>query len=59
MIFLPWLCLPVGSPVHAGIDPLLIIGGVAAFRFPRTRGDRPWLDITGELSIRVPPYTRG
>ena len=31
----------IGSPAHAGIDPLLATTTSTASRFPRTRGDRP------------------
>ena len=30
-----------GSPAHAGIDPIVWMGGRLRKRFPRTRGDRP------------------
>ena len=32
----------VGFPVHAGIDPSLMMALISFTWFPRTRGDRPW-----------------
>ena len=49
----------MGSPAHAGIDPLLDPLGDLGRGFPRTRGDRPD-DMVDVLSlIGVPPHTRG
>ena len=48
-----------GSPARAGIDPLVRLKGEEGFRFPRTRGDRPFPSLTLWSRIWVPPHARG
>ena len=48
-----------GSPAHAGIDPLQPRYSVMIYRFPRTRGDRPFKIDRNEYATTVPPHTRG
>ncbi len=50
---------PQGSPAHAGIDPGISLPARIAQGFPRTRGDRPVVDMLCPLIIGVPPHTRG
>ena len=47
-----WL-ISVGSPAPAGIDLGYVFVGLLKPRFPRTRGDRPWLMSEGERTIHV------
>ena len=49
----------MGSPAHAGIDPLPTPAGGLAKRFPRTRGDRPIGALVQAAAAGVPPHTRG
>ena len=48
-----------GSPAHAGIDRRVKTGQVWGKRFPRTRGDRPYLSKSPSAVELVPPHTRG
>ena len=48
-----------GSPVHTGIDPFNHPYEDYSNRFPRTHGDRPFVEYTGGGDDEVPPYTRG
>ena len=48
-----------GSPAHAGIDPNHSLAWLAAFWFPRTRGDRPHAMTADVAFAEVPPHTRG
>ena len=49
----------VGSPAHAGIDPIIGENSAVAVGFPRTRGDRPIpMAVFSEIA-EVPPHTRG
>ena len=47
------------SPAHAGIDPAPLAYAVDTTGFPRTRGDRPDLDMAAMLEEWFPPHTRG
>jgi len=49
----------VGSPAHAGIDPLTEETESIITRLPRTRGDRPTDDVRSVLRDLAPPHTRG
>ena len=49
----------VGSPAHAGIDPLASERLTALGWLPRTRGDRPAKGRESLLSDLAPPHTRG
>ena len=49
----------MGSPAHAGIDLHDCVDGTACYRFPRTRGDRPYGLERSPESTAVPPHTRG
>ena len=48
-----------GSPAHAGIDPGRASLRTACWRLPRTRGDRPQVDLTPKSTSEAPPHTRG
>ena len=49
----------LGSPAHAGIDPLLPATLAWRKRLPRTRGDRPRPVSAPLLRSSAPPHTRG
>jgi len=49
----------LGSPAHAGIDPVRRVRLERNGRLPRTRGDRPPGDDAGQRYRRAPPHTRG
>ena len=49
----------VGSPAHAGIDPLLTMARSPLPRLPRTRGDRPTQPEVKTAWHEAPPHTRG
>ena len=51
--------MSLGSPAHAGIDLQMTIAGTAMTGFPRTRGDRPYIDENLTGLPEVPPHTRG
>ena len=46
-------------PAHAGIDPNMARIEDVRQRFPRTRGDRPGSNQFWDVTIKVPPHTRG
>ena len=48
-----------GSPARAGIDPGQSRRCRTAARFPRTRGDRPRIDLLAREELGVPPHARG
>ncbi len=48
-----------GSPAHAGMAPPLGNGLAARCRFPRPRGDGPWVQRNFDDGQLVPPPTRG
>ena len=48
-----------GFPAHAGIDPSASFPRAAFSRFPRTRGDRPYVSIDDIDGLVVSPHTRG
>ena len=48
-----------GSPAHAGIDPKGESRSATPSGFPRTRGDRPYVDAVNPHMLAVPPHTRG
>ena len=49
----------VGSPAHAGMDPLTATDGHKLIGLPRTRGDGPAQPANGKTSAWAPPHTRG
>ena len=48
-----------GSPAHAGMDPETPSSSSTSRRLPRTRGDGPPLLMSGDVTFRAPPHTRG
>ena len=48
-----------GCPAHAGIDleQVRLVGDL--FRLPRTRGDRPAVEMAILIAVQVAPHTRG
>ena len=48
-----------GSPAHAGMAPVYNPVDLAAYGFPRPRGDGPMTGRDGNGASRVPPPTRG
>ena len=48
-----------GSPAHAGIDHNPANFSFGLYRFPRTRGDRPFPIMLTAIRLMVPPHTRG
>ena len=50
---------PSGSPAHAGMVPYSGPARTRTGRFPRTRGDGPWLCSRRSPHSPVPPHTRG
>ena len=61
-------CTPIGcsggrrqgaSPAHAGMYLMRRGSGRTAPRFPRTRGDVPYLGILTATGAELPPHTRG
>ncbi len=51
--------LPLGSPAHAGIDPILKKYDNLKKWLPRSRGDRPYVGTTPSGAETAPPLTRG
>ena len=51
--------LQLGSPAHAGMDPLLSSLRTGSIRFPRPRGDGPVRKPGLAVALVVPPPTRG
>ena len=49
----------MGSPAHAGIDPIILHSSLSWTRFPRTREDRPIGTPMLWEPEWVPPHTRG
>jgi len=49
----------IGSPAHAGIDPMSATNVVPIRRLPRSRGDRPPEGLDWLFDARAPPLTRG
>ncbi len=49
----------VGSPAHAGIDPMAVEPRMRSLRLPRTRGDRPCPRSRSGSRASAPPHTRG
>ncbi len=49
----------LGSPAHAGIDPMPPKSVVYLLRLPRTRGDRPGVNALCMGVRPAPPHTRG
>ena len=49
----------MGSPAHAGIDPWTNPLSAVTPGFPRTRGDRPSMNLDPDNYDAVPPHTRG
>jgi len=48
-----------GSPAHAGMHPYSVRLYDHGARFPRARGDAPYLAVRAGVDFRVPPRTRG
>ena len=48
-----------GSPAPAGMDPSSIGSCGTAKGLPRTRGDGPWYEATGNGGWKAPPHPRG
>ena len=48
-----------GFPAHAGMDPCSERLAAHRLRFPRTRGDGPWIKKGGRELAVVSPHTRG
>ena len=48
-----------GFPAHAGIDPRHAARLRVGARFPRTRGDRPYVVLIRHVYRTVSPHTRG
>ena len=46
-------------PAHAGMSPALAWYGSELYRFPRTRGDEPWITSLKLLTKLFSPHTRG
>ncbi len=55
----PSLNLDGGSPAPAGIDPMRVIPAPSISGLPRTRGDRPALDLDDHRQPEAPPHPRG
>ena len=56
---LPHPLPPIGSPAHAGIDPICTSRWPTARWLPRSRGDRPLPTSQGGADVVAPPLTRG
>ena len=54
-----WFASILGSPAHAGIDPLWAVVAYSTERLPRTRGDRPRYRRRVITFATAPPHTRG
>ena len=58
ILVLPQIPEP-GFPAHAGMDPRMARGSVAAPGLPRTRGDGPWQGSAPVTHPQASPHTRG
>ncbi len=51
--------VPLGSPAHAGINPLHAAISIHKHGLPRSRGDQPHCSGAAEPNPMAPPLTRG